>query len=118
MEQSQPSVQHHREVALREHDYDACGNGCILVRDEVRWDHQTRVLCFISIILSLISSQFGLQQEEVGDTHSCGDLLYADAGGELNWTLLFLYYFISVLYWISSVISYDALSRDTPGFSM
>lgn len=37
---------------------------------------------------SCFDLQFNLQQEEVGDTHSCGDLLYA--GGELNWTLLFL----------------------------
>ncbi|XP_011610695.2 uncharacterized protein isoform X1 [Takifugu rubripes] len=54
-----PSVQRHREIALREHDYDACGNGCILVRDE-----------------------FGLQQEEVTYTHSCADLLYADADAD------------------------------------
>lgn len=46
VEQSQPSVQRHREPALREHDYDACGNGCILVRDQVRWYHQTMLLFF------------------------------------------------------------------------
>lgn len=46
MGQSQLSVQRHREIALREHDYDVCGNGCILVRDEVRRYHQTRLLFF------------------------------------------------------------------------